>query len=121
MMKMSDGPIQGDRFYLYGATQSTPMIPPSGVMKEVTEDINKVKTFGQFSIVDKPYHYNTGEIEAIDYIKDNMPREAFIGYLEGSVKKYAHRWRYKGGVEDLEKATWYLNKLVETLKERDKT
>ena len=60
-----------------------------------------------------PTHYTNGGIESIDYMKDNMSPEAYRGFLEGSVKKYLHRWRYKGKpTEDLKKAQWYLTKLV---------
>ena len=63
--------------------------------------------------VAKPAHYNIGTIECIEYLKDNMPKEAFIGYLEGNVKKYLHRWRYKvKPTEDLKKAQWYLDRLI---------
>lgn len=63
--------------------------------------------------VAKPAHYNIGTIECIDYMKDNMPKEAFKGYLEGNAKKYMHRWRYKGKpLEDLKKARWYLDRLI---------
>ena len=64
--------------------------------------------------VDKPEHYNHGSIECIVYMKDNMTTEAFQGYLEGCAKKYMHRFRYKGKAkQDLQKAQWYLNKLIE--------
>ena len=69
------------------------------------------------NIVDKPPHYNQGTIECIVYLKDNMDPVAFKGYLEGNVKKYLHRWRYKGGVEDLRKANWYLNRWLEEMAE----
>ena len=66
--------------------------------------------------VAKPAHYNIGTIECIDYMKDNMPLEAFKGYLEGNAKKYLHRWRYKGKpVEDLKKARWYLDRLIQEI------
>lgn len=64
--------------------------------------------------VNSPRHYNTGgDIECIDYIKDFLTKEEFIGYLRGNIAKYMHRWRYKNGLEDLKKAQWYLNKLIE--------
>ena len=45
-----------------------------------------------------------------------MPIDAFIGGLEWNIKKYMHRWRYKTKpVQDLKKARWYLDKLIETL------
>lgn len=66
--------------------------------------------------VDKPAHYTSGGIESIDYMKDNMPLEAFHGFLEGNTKKYLHRWRIKGTpVQDLKKARWYLDRLITEL------
>jgi hypothetical protein len=66
--------------------------------------------------VNQPSHYNTGEIECIDYLKDNMPAEAFKGYLEGCAKKYLHRYRYKGKAsQDIAKAIWYMTYLQKEL------
>lgn len=64
--------------------------------------------------VDHPPHYNNNKIECIDYLEDSLG-DGFTYYLEGNVKKYLHRWRYKDApVEDLRKARWYLEKLIET-------
>lgn len=65
--------------------------------------------------VNHPAHYGQGKIEAIEYIEDSLTKEEFIGYLRGNIAKYNHRWRYKNGKEDLYKAKWYLNKLIETM------
>jgi hypothetical protein len=74
----------------------------------------------QADTVNSPPHYTQGTIEAIDYLNDNMPFEAFLGGLEWNVKKYLHRWRYKGSpVNDLKKARWYLDKLIQTLEPID--
>lgn len=63
--------------------------------------------------VNKPQHYSFGSIEAIDYMKDNMSKEAFRGYLEGCCKKYLHRHAYKGTqLTDLKKARWYLERMI---------
>jgi hypothetical protein len=64
-------------------------------------------------VVNNPPHYGQGEIECIDYIRDSMTKEEYEGYLMGNVKKYTHRWRYKNGVEDLKKARWYLEALIQ--------
>ncbi len=62
--------------------------------------------------VNKPKHYNTGAIECIDYLKDSLG-DGFNAYLEGSIKKYLHRFQYKNKpVEDLRKARWYLDRLI---------
>lgn len=59
--------------------------------------------------VSKPAHYQTPSgLEVIDVI------EAFnLTYHEGNVLKYLLRWRKKGGITDLRKALWYLNRFVE--------
>ena len=68
--------------------------------------------------VDSPSHYNAGEIECIDYLKDNLSWEGYTGYLEGNCKKYLHRWRHKKKpLEDLKKARWYLERLISELED----
>jgi hypothetical protein len=68
---------------------------------------------GSFDPVEKPSHYGQGSIECIDYIKDFLTKEEYTGYLRGNMAKYLHRWRYKNGIEDLRKARWYLDRLIE--------
>jgi len=62
-------------------------------------------------MVNHPPHYGTGEIECIAYIEDFLTEEEWIGYLRGNIAKYLHRWRYKSGLQDLEKAAWYMDRL----------
>ena len=64
--------------------------------------------------VNKPAHYE-GNIECIEAIKSSMSAEAFKGYLKGNIMKYTWRYDRKNGVEDLQKAEWYLKKLIETI------
>lgn len=66
--------------------------------------------------VNSPPHYNAGNIECIDAIQQSMQPDAFFGYLKGNIQKYVWRYEMKKGVQDLEKAQWYLNKLIEVLK-----
>lgn len=63
--------------------------------------------------VNNPSHYNKGGIECIDAIQSSMTKEAFCGYLKGNIQKYVFRYENKGGIESLQKAQWYLNKLIE--------
>jgi hypothetical protein len=59
--------------------------------------------------VDHPTHYNSGSIEVIDAIEDWK-----LGFHEGNVVKYVARAQHKGReLEDLKKAAWYLNRLIE--------
>jgi len=74
-------------------------------------------------LVSHPAHYNVGAIEAIVYIEDSLD-EGFGFYLEGSIKKYLHRWRHKhsdksGRLQDLQKAKFYLERLIDDVKEHD--
>jgi hypothetical protein len=39
--------------------------------------------------------------------------EEYVGFLRGNVFKYQWRYKNKNGVEDLRKAQWYMNKLIE--------
>lgn len=55
-----------------------------------------------------PKHYKQGKIEVIDFILDQK-----MSYLEGNIIKYVSRYKLKNGIEDLKKAQWYLNKLME--------
>ena len=66
-------------------------------------------------MVNHPAHYNNGKIEVIDKIEDSLNGPAFIGYLWGNILKYMNRWPHKGGLQDLKKAEWYLNKLIQYL------
>jgi len=63
--------------------------------------------------VNHPKHYTQNDIECIDYIKQQLGNE-FQSYLEGCIIKYVHRYKHKqSSITDLQKAKWYLNKLIE--------
>lgn len=61
-------------------------------------------------------HYSRLGIEPIQFIETNG-----LGYHEGNVVKYISRWRNKNGLEDLKKALWYVERLIEleTQKQND--
>ena len=63
-------------------------------------------------MVNSPPHYNQAGIECIDAIQAATD-EGYEYYLQGNIMKYVWRYRYKNGIEDLKKAQWYLNKLIE--------
>ena len=63
-------------------------------------------------MVNHPDHYTNSSIETIDMI-ESMTAEGFQYYLEGNILKYLTRYRHKNGIQDLQKAQWYLNKLIE--------
>lgn len=69
--------------------------------------------------VDHPQHYTKGGIECIDAIEsatENLTGAEAV--LTGQVLKYLWRWKWKNGVEDLQKAKWYLDRLISKEKEK---
>jgi len=67
--------------------------------------------------VNKPPHYNKGEIETIDYIVDVLGDYEAISYCHGNVLKYtgSRLWEKGNPIEDARKAVWYLNKMIELM------
>jgi hypothetical protein len=59
-----------------------------------------------------PSHYKQGSIECIEAIKAALG-VGFIAYLWGNILKYLWRWPNKNGIEDLKKARWYLDRLIQ--------
>ena len=88
------------------------------LMEELMEQAHKIM---DEDLVNHPPHYNNGKIECIEAIEAMLTHEEFVGYLRGNSLKYRWRFRYKNGIQDLDKATWYETKLKQTLtkKERD--
>ena len=78
------------------------------------KDYNK-----QYNNVHSPKHYNQGHTECIDAIEAMLSDEEYIGYLRGNSMKYRWRFRYKNGIEDLNKAEWYEKRLVKFMEDND--
>ena len=71
-------------------------------------------------MVNHPAHYNdAGGVECIDAIQAALTPDEFRGMLKGNIMKYLWRERLKGGNEDLAKARWYLDKLLEEYDRRE--
>lgn len=75
-----------------------------------------------YTVVNHPNHYisETG-LETIDVI------EAFTFDLKGieavctaNILKYICRWKNKNGLQDLKKAQWYLERLIDHVKNLEK-
>lgn len=68
-------------------------------------------------VINHPSHYTHGSFEVIDVIEDNLTFEGLEGFLKGNVMKYVMRYPHKNGVEDLKKARWYLDRLIDELED----
>ena len=72
-------------------------------------------------MVNNPPHYNQTGIECIHAISAATDK-GFKYYLQGNVMKYLWRFDYKDKpLEDLQKAKWYLEKLIEEVMAGDKS
>lgn len=85
------------------------------------KDDSKHRNRYYYEMVDHPDHYQSEKgIEVIDVM------EAFTSDLKGieavdtaQVLKYICRWKKKNGVQDLEKAMWYLKHLINHIKKEN--
>ena len=70
--------------------------------------------------IEKPKHYTYGKYECIDIIHELTKDLAGVqAFCLGNTIKYLWRFTHKNGAEDLEKAQWYLNRLIKEFKETD--
>lgn len=63
--------------------------------------------------INQPSHYTSGGIECLDAMQAMLSKDEFIGFLRGNVFKYNWRYKLKNGIEDLKKAKFYQDKLIE--------
>lgn len=73
------------------------------------------------STVDHPNHYQSESglevIDVIDAFTDGL--DGVEAFDTGNIIKYICRWKKKNGIEDLEKAKWYLENLIKEVKEKE--
>lgn len=71
-------------------------------------------------MVNHPEHYTGRKFECIEVIEEiTKDCNEFEAYLVGTILKYLWRFKNKNGLEDLKKAQWYLNKLIEKLMSKE--
>lgn len=61
-------------------------------------------------------HYKKLAIQPVEYIHANN-----LGFIEGSIVKYATRWRDKGGIHDLQKIKHFVDLLIELEERRERS
>jgi len=116
--KSNKGVKISDKYDLDGPDQH-PLFPTKDSEKAMVNSY-KEKINNNFDSVDKPAHYNNGSVECIDSIQAMLTPDEFIGYLRGNSHKYRWRFRYKNKpIEDLRKARWYEDRLMQFLVENE--
>ena len=86
----------------------------------VDNDGNFYHPESQNDMVNSPSHYTRGKQEAIDIIEEAIQDAPDVkaGMLQAQALKYLLRLWLKGNApQDSQKARWYLNRLIQHLKE----
>ena len=63
-----------------------------------------------------PDHYGNSGIDVIDFCQANN-----LDFMQGNVIKYVFRYKNKNGLEDLEKAKEYIDRMIENLLDREES
>ncbi len=94
------------------------IIAPGTARSQPLFNANDLKTpILSEDMVNHPPHYTKGGIETIDYMEAKATPEEFKGHLRLTALKYLSRAGDKDDIlQEYEKAAWYINKLIETIK-----
>lgn len=88
----------------------------SGVLNIIAYKI-AVSSDEEPDVVNHPSHYTNGKVECIDAIESaTVGKTGIEAVCAANVIKYLWRYEDKNGLEDIKKAQWYLNKLIEVKK-----
>ena len=60
-----------------------------------------------------PSHYTQGKVQCIEAMESAFGKEAVAIWAKLNAFKYIWRAEHKNGMEDIDKAIWYLNKFKE--------
>ena len=70
--------------------------------------------------VNHPDHYTAGKVECIDAIESaTVGLTGILSVCTGNAIKYLWRWRRKGGTEDLKKAKFYIDHMINIFENKD--
>ena len=93
---------------------STTKIDPFNLYDKTA--LSGLENIARREAVNHPSHYNSGNIEVIDAIEDWR-----LDFNAGNVVKYVARHQHKANpVEDLKKARWYLDRIIQRLEDGSK-
>lgn len=92
------------------STEGVPKTKPDGSDEELSVVYER-------DVVNHPSHYTNGKVECIDAIESaTVGKTGIEAVCVANVIKYLWRYEDKNGLEDIKKAQWYLNKLIEVKK-----
>ena len=109
-----------DYVFVYCGGPIEPGTGGSGVYQQAKADAGKL----EIDMVNHPAHYTAGNVECIDALESMSMgyHDTVQAALAWQVVKYVWRSPLKGKqLEDLQKAQFYLNRLIEKVKHEDQT
>ena len=88
--------------------------------EKTLEMISENKTSQQDPI--NPSYYRNGKVSCIDAMESaTVNKKGDEAVSVGLIIKYLWRYEEKGGMEDVKKCQWYINRLLKVLEEKDET
>ena len=88
-------------------------VPDEEVPKELHPAVEKFKKLLDDTMVNHPPHYTAGKVECIDALESaTTGLHGIEAVCTANAIKYLWRWKQKNGVEDLQKAKWYIERLI---------
>ena len=123
-MDILDAVTKPVRKYSMSALRKVPILGiAADVVSAVSETAQEVTKILEENEVNNdninPSHYKTGKYECIDVMIEVFGVEAVKNFMVINSFKYIWRMNRKNGVEDAEKAVWYLNRYVKLEKGDD--
>lgn len=87
-------------------------------LSEIIAQRERVTSVNDIDMVNHPSHYTQGGIECIDAIKAaTVGKTGIEAVCVANIVKYLWRYEEKNGLEDVKKARWYLERLIDELSE----
>ena len=121
--------LEGNADPSVSAREALEKMPNDGnVLREGTRRVHPPQTECTKDNVEHPSHYTSGGIECIDamkamlvgYEQAKIATRFYWHFLSGQVLKYLWRWPLKERpLQDLKKARWYLDRLIEDVAKQD--
>jgi hypothetical protein len=86
-------------------------IDVSGILRRIPDE-KEIESSGDK--VNHPSHYTQGKVECIDAIESaTVHKNGLDAVCTANIIKYIWRCEHKNGLEDLKKARWYLEKMIQ--------
>lgn len=83
--------------------------------KEFYKSLNETEKQNLEGLVNniEPDYYHKGGIDVIGFMETKVNQDEMRGFFRGNILKYVTRFHEKNGVDDLNKAKYYLDRLIE--------